>query len=438
MAWRAAALAASGAEWSWGLRWERNAGVMEDALDAYCDPIPEPQAFLRGIAHRNSKEEYAGQLWNVPRALASKKVHYQTLLEREMFLSNGNAASGAPFHEAYPDAVLGDGWTALTAEAYEATKDAAGINSDDDYVKHILHKHDGEVRHWGPRFWTQVPADFVDRLSRVEVWHYLFAKSSGVRDFLYWFHRNRFDGRLSWQDVNWVLQEEGGETTLLKRVAERGPASVVAGLLGAAEESRHRQGELGRRAHVQAVRGLHPPPQSYMCRRRAIFFSYLQHLRKGDFAAHGRNAHGTAGAFFLKAVDVAEKADPSGFILAREERTRLLLRTQRLSDLLRAEDLDVAWYIDAMREPEHIEYAKVFLQTVRKTLSGEIQRFPEDSEVHRTSIKVSNNFLQKRSAISVFVHSFCSIAAGASRSASAAPVSTPVKARERMLTPPGP
>ena len=92
----------------------------------------------------------------------------------------------------------------------------------------------------------------------------------------------------------------------------------------------------------------------------------------------------------MKAVDVAEKADPSGFILAREERTRLLVRTQRLSDLLRAEDLDVAWYIDAMREPEHIEYAKVFLQTVRKTLSGEIQRFPEDSEVHRTSIKVSN------------------------------------------------
>ena len=98
----------------------------------------------------------------------------------------------------------------------------------------------------------------------------------------------------------------------------------------------------------------------------------------------------------MKAVDVAEKADPSGFILAREERTRLLERTQRLSDLLRAEDLDVAWYIDAMREPEHIEYAKVFLQTVRKTLSGEIQRFPEDSDLHRTSIKVSNNFLQKR------------------------------------------
>ena len=57
---------------------------------------------------------------------------------------------------------------------------------------------------------------------------------------------------------------------------------------------------------------------------------------KGDFAAHGRNARGTAGAFFLKVVDVAEKADPSGFILAREERTRLLVRTQRLSDLLRA------------------------------------------------------------------------------------------------------
>ena len=158
VAWRAAALAASGEEWSLGPHWEKNAEVMQRALDAYCEPIPEPQAFLLGIPHRNSKEEYAGELWNVPRALASKKVHYRTLLEREMFLSNGNAASGAPFHEAYPNAVLDDGLTALTARAYEAQKTAAGIDRDVDYVKHILDKHDGEVRHWGARWWTPVPA----------------------------------------------------------------------------------------------------------------------------------------------------------------------------------------------------------------------------------------------------------------------------------------
>lgn len=80
-----------------------------------------------------------------------------------------------------------------------------------------------------------------------------------------------------------------------------------------------------------------------------------------------------------EAVDIAEKADPSGLIFAHEERTRLLVRTQPLSDLLRTVDLDetmalldevkhgLSWYIDAMREPEHkdFEYAKAFLQTVR-------------------------------------------------------------------------
>ena len=201
MAWRAAALAASGAEWSWGLRWERNAGVMEDALDAYCDPIPEPQAFLRGIAHRNSKEEYAGQLWNVPRALASKKMHYRTRLEWAVFLSNGNAASGAPFHEAYPNAVLDDGLTALTARA------------------------DGEVRHWGARWWTPVPEDFVHSLSSVEFWHYQFTKSSQARRYLYPLHASGYTGHLSTQEIDWIMTVEGSETTLLKRVAGRDPAS---------------------------------------------------------------------------------------------------------------------------------------------------------------------------------------------------------------------
>ena len=62
------------------------------------------------------------------------------------------AASGAPFSDAYPDAVLGDGWTALTPQAFDATKREANIATDDDYVKHLLNKHDGEVRHWGPRW----------------------------------------------------------------------------------------------------------------------------------------------------------------------------------------------------------------------------------------------------------------------------------------------
>ena len=35
----------------------------------------------------------------------------------------------------------------------------------------------------------------------------------------------RFEGRLSSQKIDWILTEEGGETTLLKRVTGREPAS---------------------------------------------------------------------------------------------------------------------------------------------------------------------------------------------------------------------
>ena len=36
-AWRATALAASGAEWRQRLRWERNARDVENALEGYCE-----------------------------------------------------------------------------------------------------------------------------------------------------------------------------------------------------------------------------------------------------------------------------------------------------------------------------------------------------------------------------------------------------------------
>ena len=149
------------------------------------------------------------------RALATKKVHYRAQLKKAVW---AGAASGAPFCEAYPDAVLGDGWTALTARAFEASKHVAGIEDDEDYVKHILDKHDGEVRHWGSRWWIPVPDDDVKHLTNVKFWHYPFAKSSDARRRLYWFQENKWTGNLPLAEITWVLKAEGGETTLLKRV----------------------------------------------------------------------------------------------------------------------------------------------------------------------------------------------------------------------------
>ena len=137
------------------------------SCDGYCEPIPDVQAFLVGIPHRNARADYAGELWHVVAALASKKVHYKARLKEAVFDKNGNADWGNPFHDAYPNAVLDNGWTALTAEAFVAANEAAGIPTDVAYVNHILEKHNGEVRHWGPRWWKEVPDDFVPKLRSV-------------------------------------------------------------------------------------------------------------------------------------------------------------------------------------------------------------------------------------------------------------------------------
>ncbi len=48
--------------------------------------------------------------------------------------------SGAPFGEAYPNAVFDDGWSALTPEAFEQAKQAVNIRDEDEYVKHFLNQ----------------------------------------------------------------------------------------------------------------------------------------------------------------------------------------------------------------------------------------------------------------------------------------------------------
>ena len=120
------------------------------------------------------------------------------LVEKLWGGSGGFAASAAPFTQAYPDAVLNDGKTALTPAAFVAAKAAANIRTDEEYVRHILEKHNGEVRHWGARERMPVPEAFVPHLADVKFWHYQFAKQSEVRDWLYrYYHQTNYTRGLS-------------------------------------------------------------------------------------------------------------------------------------------------------------------------------------------------------------------------------------------------
>eukprot|EP00959_Pyramimonas_sp_CCMP1952_P022077 464125-Pyramimonas_sp.AAC.1 len=85
---------------------DRNAVRMQRNLDWFCEPIPTWRQFLEGVPHRNDDPDGAGQPRPVARALASNKQRYRRRLWEELWAAD--AAPGAPFAEACPNAVLGD------------------------------------------------------------------------------------------------------------------------------------------------------------------------------------------------------------------------------------------------------------------------------------------------------------------------------------------
>ena len=54
------------------------------ALDSFCDPIPDAEAFVRGLRHYSHDRRCKGQLWSPVSAIASKKMHYLTKLGSEV------------------------------------------------------------------------------------------------------------------------------------------------------------------------------------------------------------------------------------------------------------------------------------------------------------------------------------------------------------------
>ena len=99
-----------------------------------------------------------------------------------------------------------------------------------DYIKHILNSVDGEARLFG--HWRWVPLTFPASGGSVReacYWHYQFATTTQARAYL--FHRSleeSTDNDLSDEDIDWIMEEEGNRTTLLKREpgnpASGGPA----------------------------------------------------------------------------------------------------------------------------------------------------------------------------------------------------------------------
>ena len=122
-----------------------------------------------------------GQLWTVPRALQSYKMHYLTKLKEWV---QDTAHAGYPFHMAYPDTNPASGRVEpqpLSLETWPRLKANFGLQDTADFVEHLLNKHGGEVR-LVDASWKELASKAEERIHEARFWSFQYARSSKVRN----------------------------------------------------------------------------------------------------------------------------------------------------------------------------------------------------------------------------------------------------------------
>jgi hypothetical protein len=114
-------------------------------VSQWADPIPEPYEFVQGIEHYNANPDNRNRTkWLVVRAVTSRKMHYYTMLKSDV---------EGVFHMEHPDLSPASGGSKkLEVESWRRLKKTFHLEDFNDYLKHILPKHDGEARLLGDCF----------------------------------------------------------------------------------------------------------------------------------------------------------------------------------------------------------------------------------------------------------------------------------------------
>ena len=185
-----------------------------DSLKNKCSPVPLPIEFINGIPHANDSEQYQGQLWDVVRAFASTKMHFLGLLQRKF--EGVEFGSRKFFCKAFPSLKPASGGEVVCVHAgspiWNVLREQWKVNNIGDFLKHLFNKHDGEARliqgDWRPF------GDEVD-VRLPAFWSPQFARTDATRRWL----SQHPDKRLTWAEVDWVLDQRGGQTLLIRRAA---------------------------------------------------------------------------------------------------------------------------------------------------------------------------------------------------------------------------
>ena len=121
--------------------------------------LPEATGFLKGTVHQwSDRRDKANHLVDVLAAWHAKKMYYHCELVVKQFLTPDPGASysscgmGCNFCRAFPDAVFSDGLRRLSSLEFEAAlgRFDEAKRSVKECVKHVLNRHDGEVRFLRP------------------------------------------------------------------------------------------------------------------------------------------------------------------------------------------------------------------------------------------------------------------------------------------------
>ena len=90
-----------------------------------------------------------------------------------------------PINQSYPDLSPASGGKDRLADAtWQLLKQEFKMRVHQDYIKHILAKHDGEVRLVGESDWMPFPAS-GGHMRQACFWHYQFAGAREIRQYLY-------------------------------------------------------------------------------------------------------------------------------------------------------------------------------------------------------------------------------------------------------------
>ena len=135
----------------------RRAELLQD-LRRYANPCPTSSDWYFGISHKNLLPDNSGTLWDVVRAIASYKQsslkRLQDLCEWPVSKRGGGAGRALVFTEAYPDNRAIGGVRSLTKAGWNGLYEDLWIESEDQFVSHLLNLHDGEVRFVGAPRWA--------------------------------------------------------------------------------------------------------------------------------------------------------------------------------------------------------------------------------------------------------------------------------------------